>query len=496
MDLIASMPWTEKLKGGKWTMPKKKFVEGELQETIKGLAPDEGAEQKTVSALSPKTPAEERQAGNGGEVLPEGRGSSPPGESNSFSEELKSADKETPLDQTTPPIPITEDDIPDIPEVATAHPEEGPSMEMSDTISDPEPATASETEIETHEEGSGQTTSNDISDNGWVTGESGAGKELMGAGLERLSLEGENAGGAAVPDAREPSQNTKEQAVDGERRSFYDLDFHELDRDLTPEQRQEWNSIYASYRGRNAMSGTVVGVDQHRLRVRDRKSGEMTWKQLYCAIVIPFRVRILIPETEIWMRGEERPGFVLRNLPGAKIDFVIIHVDREAGFAVGSRRLAMPSRRYYFSTQPGMNAPGSRVSCEVLVVGPRRCLVSCHGYDLDLTQRELSYTAVPDLREVYHSGQTLGCVVKAYAREKNQLSVSVKETAPNPFDGAVFRHPVQSHRQGVIAGKYGGGVFCNLPDGVTVMCNYSFHYDDSAFRACDRVMLITQRYDN
>lgn len=154
-------------------MPKKKIVEGELQETIKGLAPDEGAEQKTVSALSPKTPAEERQAGNGGEVLPEGRGSSPPGESNSFSEELKSADKETPLDQTAPPIPITEDDILDIPEVATANPEEGPSMGMSDTtdISDPEPATASETEIETHEEGGGQTTSNDISDNGGVTGE-------------------------------------------------------------------------------------------------------------------------------------------------------------------------------------------------------------------------------------------------------------------------------------------------------------------------------------
>lgn len=479
-------------------MPKKKIMEGEPQETIKGLEPDEGAEQKTVSALSPKTPAEEGLTGNGGEGLSEGKESSPSGESNSFSEELKSADEETPLDQTAPPIPITEDVIPDIPEVATANLEEGASMEMSDTpdISDPEPASASETEIETHEEGGGQTTSNDISDNRGVTGESGAGKELMGPGLERLSLEGVTAGGAAVPDAREPSQNLEERAVDGERRSFYDLDFHELDRDLTPEQRQEWNSIYASYRGRNAMSGTVVGVDQHRLRVRDRKSGEMTWKQLYCAIVIPFRVRILIPETEVWMKGEERPGFVLRNLPGAKIDFVIIHVDREAGFAVGSRKLAMPSRRYYFSTQPGMNEPGSRVNCEVLVVGPRRCLVSCHGYDLDLTQRELSYTAVPDLRDMYHSGQTLGCIVKAYDREKNRLTISVKETAPNPFDGAVFRHPVQSHRQGVIAGKYGGGVFCNLPDGVTVMCNYSFHYDDSAFRTGDRVMLIIQRYDN
>lgn len=295
---------------------------------------------------------------------------------------------------------------------------------------------------------------------------------------------------------KKTTENPENRTAGEERRAFYGLDFNELDRELSPEQRQEWNSIYASYRGRNAMSGTIVGIDRHRLRVRDRKTGEMSSQQLYCAIVIPFRVRILIPETELWMRGEERPGYVIRNLAGARIDFVIIHVDREAGFAVGSRRRAIPSRRYYFSTQPSMNAPGSRVSCDVLVVGPRRCLVSCHGYDVDLSQRELSYTAIPDLREIYHSGQTLNCVVKAYDRESGRLSVSVKETVPNPYDGAEFRHPVQSHRQGVIAGKYGGGVFCNLSDGVTVMCNYSFHYDDASFRSGDRVMLIIQRYDD
>ena len=293
-----------------------------------------------------------------------------------------------------------------------------------------------------------------------------------------------------------PTDSPQAQTTEADRRAFYGLDFNELDRELTPEQRQEWNSIYASYRGRSVMTGTIVGIDRHRLRVRDRETGEMTSHRLYCAVVIPFRVRILIPETEMWLQGEERPGFVLRNIPGAAIDFVIIHVDREAGFAIGSRRLALPSRKYFFSTQPSLCAPGSRVNCEVLVVGPRRCLVTCHGHDIDLTQRELSYTAVPDLRDVYHSGQTMDCIVKAYDRSDGRLSISVKETAPNPYDGAEFRHPVHSHRQAVIAGKYGGGVFCNMADGVTVMCNYSFHYDDSAFRIGDRVMLIIQKYDD
>ena len=474
-------------------MPKKKIVEEEIQEAVDELEREENAEQKTVSAVFPDNPAKENIAADSGEVLLEGGESSPLGEKSSSAEELALAAEETHQSQTVPVIPVMGNDVP---QVETANPDDEIPQEMPDIMGS-EALISSDTELITSEDYNKQTASPDNRDNEVLRGGFGAGEKATGAGLEKLPSEQEKPDDEeAASGVREPVADMEERTSDSERRAFYDLDFHELDRDLTPEQRQEWNSIYASYRGRNAMSGTVVGVDQHRLRVRDRKTGEMTWQRLYCAIVIPFRVRILIPETEVWMKGEERPGFVLRNLPGAKIDFVIIHVDREAGFAVGSRRLAMPSRRYYFSTQPGMNEPGSRVNCEVLVVGPRRCLVSCHGYDLDLTQRELSYTAVPDLREAYHSGQTLGCIVKAYDREKNRLTISVKETAPNPFDGAVFRHPVQSHRQGVIAGKYGGGVFCNLPDGVTVMCNYSFHYDDSAFRTGDRVMLIIQRYDN
>ena len=279
------------------------------------------------------------------------------------------------------------------------------------------------------------------------------------------------------------------------RHSFYDLDFNALDRGLSPEQRQEWNSIYASYRGHSVLTGPIAGVDRHSVRVRDRRTGEMVRQDMYCATVIPFRVRILIPSTEMWMQGEERPDYVLRNMSGAVIDFVVTHVDREAGFAIASRRLALRTRRYYFSTQPSMNRSGARVKCHVLAVGPRRCLVECGGYDIDLTQREMRYTAIPDLREQYHRGDALDCIVKEYDRESGKLVISVKETNPNPFDGAELRHPEGSRRQAEIAGKYAGGIFCNLPDGVVVMCSYSFHYDDAAFAIGDKVIVLIQRYD-
>lgn len=100
--------------------------------------------------------------------------------------------------------------------------------------------------------------------------------------------------------ARRKTAASEAQAApaEAEKKSFWQLDFHELDRDLSPDERQEWNSIYASFRGRSAITGTVVGIDRHAINVRDRASGQMVRQEMYCAIVIPFRVRIVIPETE------------------------------------------------------------------------------------------------------------------------------------------------------------------------------------------------------
>ena len=285
-------------------------------------------------------------------------------------------------------------------------------------------------------------------------------------------------------------------AVKSDRQLFFELKFNELDRGLTPEERQEWNSIYASYRGRSALTGTIIGVDPRSIYVWNPQTEKKEKLTMYCAIVVPYRVRIVIPETEMWEAGEERPDFVLQNMVGAKIDFIIIKVEREAGFAMGSRRLASRSQRYFFAHREDLHSIGARVKCQLMAVGPRRCLAECYGHDIDLTQREISYTAIPDLRNKYHAGVELDCIVKVYDPEKDELVISIKEIETNPFLGAELRHPVGCRRLAVISGKYGGGVFCNLPDGVVCMCNYSYQHEDSDFMVGENVMLVVQRYDD
>lgn len=142
-----------------------------------------------------------------------------------------------------------------------------------------------------------------------------------------------------------------------------------------------------------------------------------------------------------------------------------------------------------------LNSAGRRIKCKMLSVGPRRCTVECYGHDIEMTQREISYTAIPDLREVYHPGDELDCIVKNYDAKSDVLTISIKETQSNPFDGAIERHPVGCRRLAQISGKYGGGVFCNLPEGAVVMCNYNFQYQDSDFMVGDTVMLVITRYE-
>ena len=279
-----------------------------------------------------------------------------------------------------------------------------------------------------------------------------------------------------------------------ERQSFFALDFHELDRGLSQEERQAWNSIYASFRGHSALSGTVIGADPHSMNVRNKETGQVERRTMYCVVVLVYRVPVYIPATEMWM-GEARPDYVLQNMMGASIDFIITKVDREGGYAIASRRQASRAQRYFFAHRPDLCREGSRVKCRLLAVGPRRCLAECYGHDVDLTQRDLSYTAIADLRAEYHPGDELDCIVKGYRARQRELQISVKETEANPFEGAEQRHPVGSRRYAVIAGKYGGGVFCNLPDGTVCMCNYSYQHEDSEFQSGDHVTLVVQRFE-
>lgn len=273
------------------------------------------------------------------------------------------------------------------------------------------------------------------------------------------------------------------------------LDLNRLDRDLTEPERQEWNNIYASFRSKSVLTGKIIGIEAHAFNVQNRETGQVERRRIYCAAVIACKVKVLIPETEMWMPGEERPTHVLRNMSGAEIDYVILDVDRVGGMATASRRMGAVIRRHAFDTARGGHEPGERLPCRILTVGPNRCLIECGGRDLTLRYRDISYSSYDDLRKQYRPGEHHDCILKEYDRTSGLMRVSIKEAAPNPFEGAIVRHPLGCRRQAVISGKYGGGVFCTMPDGTTCLCLYTAQHTDRDFRKGDTVILAVVKYD-
>ena len=275
---------------------------------------------------------------------------------------------------------------------------------------------------------------------------------------------------------------------------FRTLDLTELDKDLSEEQQKEWNAIYASYRSASVMTGRVVGMDTTVLTLKDPKTGEPERKEINCLVVIGYRVKILIPEQEIWYSEDtRRPSHVLRSMTGAVIDYVITGIDREGECCTASRRMALAIRRRSFLRLSPEE--GRKTTVSILAVGRTHLLATAGGFDMTLSQRDLSYGMIADLRDRYHSGDSRTAIIKKYDTETERLWVSVKEAEPHPFDGAETRHPVRSRRASVIAGKYKGGVFCKLEDNLDCLCIYSPNQYDEDFQIGDQVIVAITKYN-
>lgn len=275
---------------------------------------------------------------------------------------------------------------------------------------------------------------------------------------------------------------------------FKNLDLTEIDKDLSEEQQKEWNAIYASYRAGSILTGRVVGIDTNTITLPNKETGESERVAINCLVVISYRVKVLIPEQQVWFDEKtSRPEHVLRSMTGAIIDYVITGIDRENDCCTASRRSAMYVRRKAFTKL----APrvGKKFPINIIAVGAARLLANCGGYDVALSQRDLSYGMLGDLRDKYHPGDKLMAVLKEYDEENQAISVSVKEAEPHPFEGVEIRHPLNSRRASTISGKYKGGVFCKLEENLDCLCTYSQYQSDEDFSVGDQVIVVITKYD-
>ena len=274
---------------------------------------------------------------------------------------------------------------------------------------------------------------------------------------------------------------------------FKELNIKELDKNLSSEQQKEWNSIYASYRSKSILTGKISGMEEVTVKVWNPETKQNESIFCNCLVIVDYRVKVLIPETEIWVEENLRPIHVLRSMIGATVDYVITDIDREGDCCIASRRFAMEIRRHLFTRLiPRM---GSKIEINVIAVGKNKLLASTNGYDISLSQRDLSYAMIIDLRDRYHPGEVYTAILKSWDKETDTIEVSIKEAEPHPFIGADKRHPIGCRRASQIVGKYKGGVFCSLEDDLVCMCTYSHYQSDEDFNIGDNVIVVITKYN-
>lgn len=198
---------------------------------------------------------------------------------------------------------------------------------------------------------------------------------------------------------------------------FKDLNLSEMDKNLTEPEREEWQAIYASYRSASVISGGVAGVDLHEFKIVPKGKKKAVSQTVRCLIVIKYRIKIIIPESEVFLEDFNSGYHILHSMCGAQVDYVITYIDREAGFAVASRKLAL--EKMQAATARQRLKEGQMIDVKIISVGRNVCTVNYGGYDIMLPQRDVSYSIVPDLRETIHPGEIKKAIIKEYNKDCN-----------------------------------------------------------------------------
>jgi len=131
------------------------------------------------------------------------------------------------------------------------------------------------------------------------------------------------------------------------------LNLTELDKNLSEDEKREWNAVYASYRAGSMLTGRVVGTDVNTINVKNPDSGRTEEISVHSLVIISYRVKVLIPESEVWYSEQtKRPTHTLRSMAGALVDYIITVIDREGSCAVASRKKALDAKRRRLTCRP------------------------------------------------------------------------------------------------------------------------------------------------
>ena len=179
--------------------------------------------------------------------------------------------------------------------------------------------------------------------------------------------------------------------------------------------------------------------------------------------------RAFCPYSQIALRRVENP----ETLIGTRLTFQISEYAENGRNIVVSRRalLEEEQRRLKEEAQAGISE-GMTVTGTVISLQDYGAFVDIGGLEGLVPVSEIAWSRV-NVREVLSVGQQLKVVVKTIDKEKDRISLSIKDTLADPWEQVLDRFPEGSFHTGTVARLDTFGAFVTLSDGVDGLLHIS-----------------------
>jgi small subunit ribosomal protein S1 len=216
-------------------------------------------------------------------------------------------------------------------------------------------------------------------------------------------------------------------------------------------RRRTWEKIDAAFKAKETIAGKVV----------DRIKG---------GLVVDIGVRAFLPGSQY----DLKPTQNLDELLGTEVEVRVTKLNRRRGNVVVSRR-AILEEELHAKRAALMDtlSEGQIVHGHVKNVTDYGAFVDLGGIDGLLHLTDLSWGRVKHPLDAVKPEQELDVIILKFDKEKQRISLGLKQLTPDPWVGASERYPAGGKVQGKIVGIVDYGVFVELEQGIEGLVHVS-----------------------
>ncbi|BCS53125.1 30S ribosomal protein S1 [Geobacter sp. SVR] len=180
--------------------------------------------------------------------------------------------------------------------------------------------------------------------------------------------------------------------------------------------------------------------------------------------------RAFCPFSQIALRRIDDPA----SLIGTRLSFRIMEYGEHGRNIIVSRRVLLEEeqQRLREEAQAGISE-GMRVNGTVTSLQPFGAFVDIGGLEGLVPLSELAWARVKDAAEVLSVGQQVQVSIKAIDRDKEKITLSLKDTLADPWDQVTLQFPEGSFHTGSVARLAAFGAFVTLAPGVDGLIHIS-----------------------